>query len=173
MRSISAARPEPLTARCPTAGKASLPRCEYHLECATRTPRKGSGETASETGRFFAQVGLSLWNWPCGQQFRPLESRDSRSASNAPRQQTQRRTGFLRGQSFRLRSGLRGEWDGSRRSSSIDLCDGGCPTSRASFTTTGSGVSSDNRSDTPSAALGNERGFTHDRRRVSLAAAGG
>jgi hypothetical protein len=41
-----------------------------------------------------------LWNWPCGHQPRPPESKDSRSASNAPRQQTQRRTGFLRGQSF-------------------------------------------------------------------------
>jgi hypothetical protein len=41
-----------------------------------------------------------LWNWPCGHQPRPPESKDRRSASNAPRQQTQRRTGFLRGQSF-------------------------------------------------------------------------
>jgi hypothetical protein len=43
-----------------------------------------------------------LWDWPCGHQPRPPESKDSRSASNAPRQQTQRRTGFLRGQSFVL-----------------------------------------------------------------------
>jgi ketosteroid isomerase-like protein len=41
-----------------------------------------------------------LWDWPCGHQPRPPESKDSRSASNAPRQQTQRRTGFLRGQFF-------------------------------------------------------------------------
>jgi hypothetical protein len=41
-----------------------------------------------------------LWDWPCGHQPRPPESKDSRSASTAPRQQTQRRTGFLRGQSF-------------------------------------------------------------------------
>ena len=41
-----------------------------------------------------------MWDWPCGHQPRPPESKDSRSASNAPRQQTQRRTGFLRGQSY-------------------------------------------------------------------------
>jgi hypothetical protein len=51
-----------------------------------------------------------LWNWPCGQQFRPQESKGSRSAQrNALRQQTQRCTGLLRGQSFRF-----AEWPAPR-----------------------------------------------------------
>jgi hypothetical protein len=50
--------------------------------------------------RFYARRGVGLWNWPCGHQPRPPESKDSPSASNAPRRQTRRRTGFLRGQSF-------------------------------------------------------------------------
>ena len=58
-----------------------------------------SHETTSELLRFVARIGVGLWDWPCGHQPRPPESKDSRSASNAPRQQTQRRTGFLRGQS--------------------------------------------------------------------------
>jgi hypothetical protein len=61
----------------------------------------GSDETTGETGRFSTRSGLDLWNWPRGQQFRPPESTDSRSASDAPRQRTQRRTVFLRGQSCR------------------------------------------------------------------------
>ena len=30
--------------------------------------------------RFGAQIGVRLWNWPCGHQSRPPESKDSRSA---------------------------------------------------------------------------------------------
>ena len=63
--------------------------------------------------RFCARKGVTSWRWPCGHQPRPLESKGSRGASNAPRQQTQRRTGFLRGQSS-FESGLRSERYGSR-----------------------------------------------------------
>src|SRR5881275_1456024 len=112
MRSISAARPEPLTARCPTAGKVSLPsRAASTTSNAPHGPLGGSGETASETGRFSAQVELSLRNWPCGQQFRPPESKDSRSASNAPEATDSEAHGVPAGPVFSFEEWLRGEWD--------------------------------------------------------------
>ena len=37
----------------------------------------GSGEPTAETPRFVAGIGVRLWSWPCGQQFRPPESKGS------------------------------------------------------------------------------------------------
>lgn len=67
-----------------------------------RRTRRGRAKQLAKAGRFSRQVGLGLWDWPCGQQFRPQESKDSRSVTNAPGRQTQRRAGLLRGQSFSL-----------------------------------------------------------------------
>ena len=77
------------------------------------TTSASSSARAAKLLRFFARIGVCLLRWPCGHQLRPLESKVSRSASNAPRQQTQRRTGFLRGQSS-FRCGLRRERSVSR-----------------------------------------------------------
>jgi hypothetical protein len=75
--------------------------------------RAPSLETTRETGRFLAQRGLGLWYWPCGQQSRPQESNDSRSASNA---QANRLRGaeIACGASLFVESGLRRERNGSR-----------------------------------------------------------
>jgi hypothetical protein len=79
-----------------------------------RRHMRGLAKRIAKLLRFCARKGVTSWNWPCGHQPRPPESKGSRGASNAPRQQTQRRTGFLRGQSFVRGVALRSERYGSR-----------------------------------------------------------
>jgi hypothetical protein len=72
--------PARLEAVCTSCHARSTPA---HAEASQPTARPardrlgGPNKTTSETPRFVARIGVGLWNWPCGQQFRPQESKDS------------------------------------------------------------------------------------------------